>query len=327
MISLDFDARSHLSRRSTVWKGFTMKRFFIKLTIIILFVILLFIPVNQFVKNSYDYNIDNAILAFKENPYPVDIINVGASHSMYGYYFKPTGLSHLDLALPAQTIQYDFKLLREYGKYLKPGGVVIVSISQITFANFETKNIGNYYRILDRTEIEPFSLIDYYSYLYLPGTNSDSFNSALSRELRKYRWNSHQPWANNGKNYSGRKYERVEAQYKEAVENNSIEQNMKQLKEIVDYSKEKGYQVILTMEPVHQSYQEYFNEEVMNRLVFQYLKALKLDVPFLNYMNDPRFANNKEYFSNADHLNSKGRKKYSWIVYKDLKKVGYLQGG
>lgn len=301
-----------------------MGHLFIKLTVVITVVLLLFMPVNNFVKHSYDYNIDHAILAFKKHPYPVDIINIGASHSMYGYYFKPTGLSHLDLALPAQTIQYDFKLLKEYGKYLKPGGVVIVSISQITFANSETKHIGNYYKILDRTDIEPFRLIDYYSYMYLPGTNSGSFNSALAGKLKSFKWDSHQPWANNGKNYSGRKYERVEAQYREAVKNDNIERNVKQLREIVDYCSEKGYRVILTMEPVHQSYQEYFNEEVMNRLVFQYLNALKLEVPFLNYMSDQRFADNKDYFIDPDHLNREGRKKFSWIVYKDLKKLGYL---
>ena len=301
-----------------------MGRLFFKLTIIIAIAFLLFIPVNNFVKHSHDYNIDQPILAFKKNPVPVDIINLGASHSMYAYYFKPTGLSHLDLALPAQTIQYDFKLLKEYGKNLKSDGVVLVSISQITFANSETKNVGNYYKILDRTEIEPFRLIDYYSYLYLPGSNSGSFHSALSGKLKSFKWNSHHPWANNGKNYSERKYEKVEAQYKEAVENNDIERNVKQLKEIVDYCSEKGYQVILTMEPVHQSYQEYFNEEVMNRLVFQYLKSLELDVPFLNYMSDQRIVDNKDYFIDPDHLNSKGRKIFSWVVYEDLKKLGYL---
>ncbi|MDR7079697.1 hypothetical protein J2Y03_004755 [Neobacillus niacini] len=315
---------SHFSKRSTVLKGFAMGRLFIKLTIIIIVVLLLFMPVNNFVKQSHDYNINHEILAFKKHPYPVNIINLGASHSMYGYYFKPTGLSHLDLALPAQTIQYDFKLLKEYGKYLKSDGVVIVSISQITFANSEAKHIGNYYKVLDRTEIEPFRLIDYYRYLYLPGTNSGSFNSALSGKLKNFKWNSHQPWANNGRNYSERKYEKVEAQYREAVENNNSERNMKQLKEIVNYCSEKGYRVILTMEPVHQSYKEYFNEEVMNRLVFQHLKALKLDVPFLNYMNDQRFADNKNYFIDPDHLNREGRKMFSWIVYRDLKKLGYL---
>ncbi|TYS69909.1 hypothetical protein FZC76_06695 [Sutcliffiella horikoshii] len=301
-----------------------MGRLVIKLTIIMTVVILLFMPVNRFVKDSYDYNISHAILAFKKNPYPVDIINLGASHSMYGYYFKPTGLSHLDLALPAQTIEYDFKLLKEYGKYLKPGGVVIVSISQITFANTETKNVGNYYKILDRKDIEPFNVIDYYSYLYLPGANSGSFHSALSGKLKEFRWNAHQPWANNGKNYSERKYEDVENEYKEAVETNTIEQNVQRLKDIVDYCKAKGYQVVLTMEPVHQSYQEFLTVEVMDRLVFQYLESLDLEVPFLNYMSDQRFANNKDYFIDSNHLNSKGRKMYSWIVYRDLKKLGYL---
>lgn len=311
-------------KRNTVLKGFAMGRLFIKLTIIIGVVILLFMPVNKFVKDSYDYNIDHEILAFKKHPYPVDIINLGASHSMYGYYFKPTGLSHLDLALPSQTIQYDFKLLKEYGKHLKQGGVVLVSISQMTFANSEAKNIGNYYKVLDRSEIEPFHLIDYYSYLYLPGTNTGSLTSAVAGKLKNLRWDSHQPWANNGKNYSGRKYEKIEDQYREAEENNNIATNVKQLKEIVDFCNAKGYQVVLTIEPVHQSYLDYFDEEIMNKLVFQHLEALHLDVPLLNYMNDQRFSDKKEYFIDPDHLNKEGRKKYSWIVYEELKKMGYL---
>ncbi|WP_239421877.1 hypothetical protein [Bacillus sp. CGMCC 1.16541] len=296
-----------------------------KLAIIITVVLLLFMPVNHFVKYSHDYNINHAILDFKKHPYPVDIMNLGASHSMYGYHFKPTGLSHLDLALPAQTIEYDFKLLREFGKHLKPDGVVIVSISQITFANSDVNYIGNYYNILDRNEIEPFHFIDYYSYLFLPGTNSGRFHSALAGKLKSFRWDSHQPWANNGKNYSERKYKKVESQYSEAVKNNDIERNMEQLREMIDYCKEKGYQVVLTIEPVHQSYQEFFYEEVMNKLVFQYLEALELDVPLLNYMGDQRFVDNKSYFIDPDHLNKEGRKVFSWIVYKDLKKLGYLR--
>lgn len=270
-----------------------MVRLFIKLTIIIGVVILLFMPINQFVKDSYDYNIDHEILAFKKQPHPVDIINLGASHSMYGYYFKPTGLSHLDLALPSQTIQYDSKLLKEYGEHLKPGGVVLVSISQMTFANSEAKNIGNYYRVLDRSDIEPYNMIDYYTYSYLPGTNTGSLSSAITGKLKDLRWNSHQPWSNNGKDYSGRKYEKIEEQYREAIENNNIEPNVKQLREIVDYCSKKGYKVVLTIEPVHQSYLEYFDEKVMNRLVFQHLEALNLEVPLLNYMSDPRFVDKK----------------------------------
>ncbi|MFP3422631.1 hypothetical protein R0K19_25000, partial [Bacillus sp. SIMBA_161] len=84
------------------------------------------------------------------------------------------------LALPAQTLQYDFKLLKEYGKHLKPNGVVIVSISQLSFVNSKDMDVGRYYEILDHSEIEPFSMVDYYRYLYFPGTNSEIFTSALS---------------------------------------------------------------------------------------------------------------------------------------------------
>lgn len=301
-----------------------MGRLFIKLTIIMILALLLFLPVNSFVKQSRSYNINDDILAFKNDPHPVDIINLGASHSMYGFYFKPTGLSHLDLALPAQSIQYDFKLLKEYGKYLKPGGVVIMSISQMTFTSYEDQSISKYYEILDPSEIEPFRLLDYYSYLYAPAADSESFLSALSSKWKNVKWTSHQSWANDGKNYAERKAAHVEEQYQKAVAENSIEQNVKQLEEILDYCEEQGYSVVLTMEPVHQTYQKYFDEETMDRLVFQYLNTIETDVPFLNHMNDPRFADHKAYFHDSDHLNSEGRKKYSWIVYEELKQLGHF---
>ncbi|AYC30287.1 hypothetical protein [Paenisporosarcina cavernae] len=301
-----------------------MRNLCVKAAVIFVVVFLLFIPVNQFVKDSHDYRINHAILSFKNKPYPVDIMNLGASHSMYGYNFKPTGLAHLDLALPAQTIQYDYKLLKEYGEYLKPNGVVIVSISQITFISSEVHYIGNYYRILDREEIEPFNLLDYYSYLYAPGTNSSRFNSALAGKLKKYKWDSHKPWANEGRNYSESKYEKVIEDYEIAIQQNTINQNVQQLQEIVELCKSKGYSVVLTLEPVHSSYREYFTDELMNQLVFQHLQSLELDVPLLNYMEDSRFADEEKYFIDPDHLNSKGRKKFSWIVYEDLRKMGYL---
>lgn len=301
-----------------------MKRLFIKLTIIMTVALLVFIPANNLVKHSRSYNINDDILAFKKDPHPVDIINLGASHSMYGYYFKPTGLTHLDLALPSQTLQYDFKLLKEYGKHLKPDGVVLISISQITFANAEIENVENYYEILDHSEIEPFRLTDYYRYLYFPGTQSESFTSALSSEMKKLKWDSHQPWANDGKNYAARKYDYVEGLYRAAEEENYFEQNLEQLKELLDYCQENGYQAVLTMEPVHQTYETYFDEAKMDKFVFQYLDTLETDVPFLNHMNDPRFADNKDYFIDSDHLNSEGRKKYSWIIYEELKELGYF---
>lgn len=302
-----------------------MGRLFIKLTIIITVALLLFIPINNFVKQSRSYNINDDILTFKNDPHPVDIINLGASHSMYGYYFKPTGLSHLDLALPAQTIHYDFKLLKEYGEYLKPNGVVIVSISQLTFINSKDMDVGRYYEILDHSEIEPFSLVDYYRYLYFPGTNSEIFTSALSSKWKGFTWTSHQSWANDGKNYAERKTEFIEEQFREARANDEIEQNVKQFQELLEYCKAQGYQVVLTMEPVHQTYLDHFDEQAMERLVFQYLDPLDLDVPFLNYMDDSRFSDNQDYFIDSDHLNSEGRKKYSWIVYEELKSMGYFE--
>ena len=303
-----------------------MKRLVIKVAVVLLLVVLIFIPVNNFVKESWEYNNNRGVLAFKEDPHPVDIINLGTSHAMYGYYFKPTGLSHLDLALPSQTIEYDYKMLKAYDEYLRPGGVVIVSLSQITFSNAEVGRKENYYQILAREDIEPVSLFDYYTYADFPALNSGSAYAAISREIRDFRWNAHKPWVNNGLNYSQRKYETVAAQYEEAVKHQYVERNMDQLQEIIDYCERQGYHVVLAMEPVHESYHEYFDEDEMERLVFQHLDRLDLDVPFLNYMGDERFISKKDYFHNPDHLNGKGRKLLSSLVYEDLKRLGYIQG-
>lgn len=301
-----------------------MGRFIIKILAVAAVVGLVFLPVNQFVSVSHDYNINHAILNFKNNPRPVDIINVGASHSMYGYNFKSTGLEHLDLALPAQTIEYDYKLLKEYGEHLKSDGVVLVSLSQITFGSTDTKFIGNYYEILDREDIDPYNVFDYYSYLYLPGANTASFLSAVTGKFKEFRWEDHKPWVDNGDAYAERKSKRVEAEYAAAVEANTIPENMRYLKKIFEYCEERDYTVVLTIEPVHESYAAYFSEDDMERLVFQHLDALDLDVPLLDYMNDERFASSREYFIDGDHLNKTGRKVYSEIVYEDLKEMGYL---
>ena len=301
-----------------------MRSLWIKGAVVIGIVILLLIPLNKFVKKSWAYNNNQGVLGFQNDPSSLDIINLGTSHAMFGYAFKPLGLSHLDLALPSQTIEYDLKMLKQYDEHLRPGGIVIVSLSQITFSNAEIGRKENYYQVLDREDIEPVSAFDYYTYASFPALHSGSVYTALSREVRDFRWASHEPWVNKGENYSKRKYEMVEAQYKRAVTNRDIEQNKARLQEIVAYCQSKGYRVVLAMEPVHASYNAYFNEAVMDRLVHQHLATLELDVPFLNYMADERFVDEQEYFHNPDHLNGKGRALLSSLVYEDLKRLGYL---
>ncbi|MGA9467695.1 MAG: hypothetical protein WBV10_08695, partial [Exiguobacterium marinum] len=240
-----------------------MKRLGIKIVVVLLVIIAIFIPVNDFVKESWEYNNNRSILAFKEAPQPVDILNLGTSHAMYGYSFKSLGVSHLDLALPSQPIAYDLKLLQAYDEHLKPGGVVIVSLSQITFSNSDVGRKANYYHVLDREDIEPVSLFQYYTHEQFPALNSGSAYAAISREIRDFRFDAHKPWENGGLNYSERKYEEVAAQYENAVNNHEIEANMAHLQDIIDYCKQQGYRVVLAMEPVHASYHTYFDEEVM----------------------------------------------------------------
>ncbi|WP_215145432.1 hypothetical protein [Exiguobacterium qingdaonense] len=303
-----------------------MKRLGIKIVVVLLVIIAIFIPVNDFVKESWEYNNNRSILAFKEDPQPVDILNLGTSHAMYGYSFKSLGVSHLDLALPSQPIAYDLKLLQAYDEHLKPGGVVIVSLSQITFSNSYVGRKEIYYRVLEREDIESASLFQYYTHERFPALNSGSVYAAISREIRDFRFDAHKPWENGGLNYSERKFEEVTAQYENAVNNHEIEENMAHLQDIIDYCKQQGYRVVLAMEPVHASYHAYFDEGVMERLVFQHVEKLDLDVPFLNYMGDERFIHEQSFFHNPDHLNGKGRKLLSSLVYEDLKRLGYIEG-
>lgn len=303
-----------------------MKRLGIKIGVVLLVIIAIFIPVNEFVKESWEYNNNRAVLAFKEDPHPVDIINLGTSHAMYGYSFKSLGLSHLDLALPSQPIEYDLKMLKEYDEHLKPGGVVIVSLSQITFSNSNVGRKENYYRVLEREDLESVSWFNYYTHERFPALNSGSAYAAISREIRDFRFDAHKPWENGGLNYSERKYEEVAAQYENAVNNHEIEKNMAHLQDIIDYCKKQGYRVVLAMEPVHSSYHAYFDEAVMERLVFQHLEKLDIDVPFLNYMGDEQFIHKQSFFHNPDHLNGDGRKLLSTLVYEDLKRLGYIEG-
>lgn len=302
-----------------------VRKLVLKMLAVMLAVTILFLPINYFVSISHDYNINGAIMAFKEDPHPVDIINLGASHAMYGYDFESAGLEHLDLALPAQTIEYDYKLLKEYGEYVKEDGVILVSISQATFGSTENNYIGNYYKILDREDIDPFNWIDYYTYLYLPGANTGRFLSAVAGRLKEFRWDDYKAWTGGGDNYAKRKSQRVEDEYQIALEDTTISENMAYLKAIIDHCNDNGYPVVLTIEPVHQSYATYFDEDVMDEFVFQYLDELDLDAPLLNYMNDERFSDRQDYFIDPDHLNKEGRQVFSRIVAEDLRKMGYLE--
>ena len=102
-------------------------------------------------------------------------------------------------------------------------------------------------------------------------------------------------------------------------------QNEKDLKDIVTYSKAQGWRSVLITLPISQALLNGLGPNFLNNWVYTPLKNANVgNVPYINLMKDPRLIDNLYVYTNSDHLNTDGASMVSYVILQQLIKMGYL---
>ena len=99
-----------------------------------------------------------------------------------------------------------------------------------------------------------------------------------------------------------------------------IEMNYEQMKDIAEFCKSHGVQMVLITTPCWHSYYDNLNKEQLSKmyeLTHRFQK--EFDVPYFDYLKDPRFKADDFYDSN--HLSDIGAIKFTKILDKDIKSL------
>lgn len=261
-----------------------------------------------------------------------DVVNLGSSSAVFCFDYRNLGVKGFNWALKPQSMEYSFKVLKQYFSIIKDKGIVLIPFSP--FSGLSVTGIWNerindkYYYILDKTLIDNYSAvskrrmypflaspkealkrlikdvpcIDMYSYNIQCHT-ADEFEKSAEKWIKLWMkqfniTDINAPLSN--ENLKGR-YNRINT-----------------IRNIIDFCVERNLQPVIIIPPIHSSLNKYFSKEFAENYIYSFIR--ELDRPLiktLDYLNDS-FLNIDSYYRDAYFMNEKGANVFTKQVLTEL---------
>lgn len=308
-----------------------MKRFIIKGIAFLIIIVAMIKMCNwcYWRKNNIDH-----LERFQHVPEQIQICNVGASHSYFGFDYSDYENRYVtfNFALRAQSHTYDYNILKYYRNKLAKGGFVFMDISYSMI-------IG-----IDETEEEMFSSKNLRYYTFLPSDLIKQYDweSDLKMNFVPFIYSDSVKWLLSGLFQKGSEWENrtnVEEAERQAdsasdahvvIDKTDTEGNIiYQKKEInaiykmITLCREEGMTPILITPPVTDAYIKKAREkapEYCNQGFYDVISKIQEDtgVEYYDYSDDKRFAKNYSMFKDTDHMNKSGARKFTNIIMEEV---------
>lgn len=272
------------------------------------------------------YCLSESILASREMT-KLDFINVGSNPARFGFNYE--GIKGVNLSTGTQGLDYDLKLLKEYGDCLKPNGVVFIPLVPFTSisAYLDDKMPDVYHakfaRLLSR---EIFNNDKKYFKARLINYFPLWFNKrALFRIIKDVqpdnRLNIEYPfpeteaeWEKDATGWMKCWTDEFNIADIEAPLTSEMmiyrERNIDYLKELIQYVRSRGWKPVVVSPPISQSLAKKYNSRVKEIYLDSYIKAIEdSKVLYFDFTYNMDFTN--FYFMNALFLNKNGAKLFT----------------
>ena len=258
-----------------------------------------------------------------------DVVNIGSSSARYAFDYSGLPVKAFNWGEQPQSLNNGFKILKTYFSILKKGGTVIISLCPLSGLDIEGKwgkdANDKYYYILPSELINDYSSVAKrrnYPLVYYPITSIKNLlrktlgkENGQNTELVKTFVDDSEKWIRIWKAQFG--ITSFEEPLSEA-NNKGQERRIALLKDILAFCIERDLRPIIVIPPMHSSLASKFTSRFRENYIYSFVnKANIFKVPFLNYMDDERFDDDK-YFYNSFFLNEEGAKTFTKIVLKDL---------
>lgn len=280
----------------------------------------------------------------KEIPQHLDIINVGSNPGKFGLDYSDSDVKGFNLAVGPQTIEYDYRMIKNYHSFLDDNGpkLLLLLFCPFSLCKFRytdkdgsVSNDLRYYPILHHSQINNYS-----ESVYTKWKKKTIFQVLKSPTLLKQvicNKNGaklavdHNPLDTTQMIESGRNY--IEGWKKEfelinfEVENlplsvkMDIEKNSKILDEIIEFCEERDIKPIFVLPPVSKPIMSHIPIDFRNLCLYSILKSK--NIPLLDYTDD-QVLTKDENFVDALCLNAQGRKKFTQEVISKLRELKIL---
>lgn len=277
------------------------------------------------------------IRKFQNIPNGIEVCNIGASHSEYGFCWEDYQDEYVtfNFALSGQSHYYDLQILNQYRDKLAKNSVVFIVISypmlnyknEVDSNNFESKNIRYYFFLQDKS-IKRFDKWKKLKTLCLPFTFSTKLYpliAAYFKEPIDKVWLMTATLEEMKEHVNGRLQWIVDDSKKDGSGKVIFSSEaIDSIYEMIECCNECSAKAILITPPFPRIYSEKMNNEVPEYVAGFKETIAKIQndtgVAYYDYSMDERFLDNIEYFLNSDHLNKTGAKKFTKIVMEEIVK-------
>jgi hypothetical protein len=305
-------------------KSYIYKILFFLFPICIIVVILEFLLIN--IPNDYTFKKEY----LDKNASEIETIIFGTSHAFAGLRPEYIDGHTFSVAIGGQSLSYDYKIFKKYQNDFKNLKTIVLAVSYPTLwfrlqdhhkdssliFNYEkyygidaSANIDFRLEILNRPLKLNYRLIFQYYIKKKPVQISEEFG--WSKKITK-----RSDLSRSGKQQAKRQtYRDINSN----VNNIRMNESIRMLNSIIDWSKQNNVNVVLLTTPTHLYYREKLNQEQLE-ITIKTATELALNnenCMYLNLLSDNRFSD--EDYRDAHHLNPSGAAKMSKLVNLKIK--------
>ena len=272
-------------------------------------------------------------------PQRLDVINLGSNPAKYGIDYEGCDVKGYNLAVGPQTIEYDFKVLKNYHSYFNDKGPKLLLLLFCPFSlckNRYTERDGEichdlrYYLILHHAMINDYDESIYRQLKYCPEryllSSFSRIRSFVAGSLSKRYRESKNRYTEDEMNLSARNYlelwrrefelksfevEELPSDVKKAIEKNAMI-----LDEIIAFVAERSIRPVIVLPPISPNLSSLIPQQFKDFCFYSVLR--ETGIPILDFTDDREFAKH-ENFVDALCLNASGRKKFTKHLIETLK--------
>lgn len=280
-------------------------------------------------KDTTDYS---GVLKFQSVPSEIEICNLGSSHGLYGFDYEAVAdYTCFNFGLTSQNLSYDYRILYYYQDKISQNAIVFIPVSYFSFWGNETaqedflaKN-KRYYKFLPADLIKEYDIkTDFYE-RYFPSlaaygklwivlfAKQDENEMAVIKTADEINIEANAMAA----------YTRHIANWTDEDGNRIVNQEeLDALYDMIDLCREIDAIPILVTTPYLTEYTDTVEKNspgfytefygLLDRIIEE------KGVAYYDYAKDERFCTDYSLFSDADHLNQNGAKKFVDILLNEV---------
>lgn len=290
---------------------------------------------NKVVKKSNWYNKEMFEDCRKFTTYKTfdtDVVNLGSTSGVHAFNYEGLPIVGANWALGHNPLMGDQAVLKNYFSFLNPKGSTVI-LSLCPFSSLSGGNENNKdrdYCILHANTIPGFSykreqkIMSIYQHplRYIPAYSIWTEIKHLIIPRRVKTLNEEQMEADANRWMEGWLKEFSMKDFStplSLLHTDNINSAAAIIDEICDFCKERNIRVVMVVPPMYHTLSEKFTKEARVLLIDSVLERLSnKELPFINYMDDKEFTNDRSLFLDSFFLNKKGAKRFTSKVLNDF---------